>query len=467
MTEILCVFAGLAVGAVVVWFIMTKQQDSFLIKMSDIERRAMTAEATLAERQKQYDELRQKADELQISLSTESQARVKAETEKAEASLRLEDEKKLLAEAEKKLTDTFKALAGTTLDANTKAFLDLANATFAKVVEEAKGDLGKRQEAIKGLVTPLAVSLQKFETQVQGLEKTRAEAFGNLDTQLKALAGANQQLQKETTSLVTALKTPQVRGRWGEVTLKRVVELAGMSEHCDFTEQVSVSTETGRLRPDLIVHLPSDRDIVVDAKVALDAYLDAISAGTDEQRNAALTRHAKQMRSHMDALSAKNYWQQFDKTPEFVVMFIPGESFFAAAVDCDRALIEDGMEKQVILATPTTLISLLKAVAYGWRQEQIAENAKAVSELGRQLYERMAILAGYIDKMGSGLKSATESYNKAVGSIEARVLPSARKFRELGVTTDPEIGIIQPVDLETRRIDAPEARDGDIPEVNE
>jgi DNA recombination protein RmuC len=467
MVYVIAVIVGVAVGSVTVWVITRKQHDALGAKVNDAERRTATAEATLVERQKQYDELQRKADGLQASLGAESQARVKAETEKVEADRRYEDEKKLLAEAEKKLTDTFKALAGTTLDASTKAFLDLAKATFAKVVEEAKGDLGKKEEAIKGLVKPLADSLQNFETHVQGLEKSRAAAYANLDTQLKALAGTNQQLQKETTSLVTALKTPQVRGRWGEVTLKRVVELAGMSEHCDFTEQVSVATEGGRLRPDMIVHLPSKRDIVVDAKVALDAYLDAIAAGTDEQRNAAMNRHAKQMRQHMDALSAKNYWQQFDKTPEFVVMFIPGESFFAAAVDCDRALIEDGMAKQVILATPTTLISLLKAVAYGWRQEQIAENAKAVSELGRVLYERMATLADHIDKIGSGLTTATEAYNKAIGSIESRVLPSARKFRELGVTTAAEIGIIQPVDMETRRIDAPEARDGNTPEATE
>jgi len=465
MIESFLAFVGLAVGAIVVWAITRKRYSELSERAVNADTRAATAEAMSSERQRQLDEVKRERDTLRVSLSTESQARVTAETEKREAYQRLEDEKKLLAEAEKKLTDTFKALASTTLDASTKAFLELANATFAKVVEEAKGDLGKREEAIKGLVKPLAESLQSFETHVQGLEKARAEAYGNLDTQLKSLAGTSQQLQKETTSLVTALRTPQVRGRWGEVTLKRVVELAGMSEHCDFSEQVSVSTETGRLRPDLIVHLPASRDIVVDAKVALDAYIEAVSASTDDQRTAALARHAKQMRSHMDALSAKSYWQQFDKAPEFVVMFVPGESFFAAAVDCDHDLIEDGMAKQVILATPTTLISLLKAVAYGWRQEQITENAKAVSELGRQLYERMATLAEHIDGVGSGLKTATEAYNRAIGSIEARVLPAARRFRDLGVTTGPEISTIEPVDVETRRIDAPETRGENTPEA--
>jgi DNA recombination protein RmuC len=400
-----------------------------------------------------------KVDELQAKLSDETQGRVKAETERTEAYQRLEDEKKLLAEAEKKLTDTFKALATTTLDSSSQAFLVLAKSTFEKLLAEAKGDLGKREEAIKGLVTPLADSLQKFEIHVQGLEKSRQEAYTSLDTQLKSLANTHQQLQKETTSLVTALKTPQVRGRWGEITLKRVVELAGMSEHCDFTEQVTVTTESGRLRPDLIVHLPSNRDIVVDAKVALDAYLDAVSATSDGQRSAALEKHAKQMRAHMDALSNKNYWQQFKKAPEFVVMFIPGESFFAAAVDCDHNLIEDGMSKQVVLATPTTLISLLKAVAYGWRQEQIAKNAQAISDLGKQLYERIKTLAEHIGDIGSGLKTANTAYNKAVGSMESRVLTAARRFRDLGATSDPEIAIIDPIDSEPRQLTADELKD--------
>jgi DNA recombination protein RmuC len=467
MTETLYVIIGLIIGSVIMWFIARRTQSTLQTNLKDSEHRATTAEAVLPERQRQIEELSHKVDALQTDLTRESQARVKADAEKAELDKRLDEERKLLAEAEKKLSDTFSALAKTTLDSNTQAFLALAKSTFTNLMVEAKGDLGKREEAIKGLIAPLADSLHKFETHVQGLEKSRLESYTSLNTQIKSLVGTHQQLQKETTNLVTALKTPQVRGRWGEITLKRVAELSGMSEHCDFTEQVNVSTESGRLRPDLVVHLPADRDIVVDAKVALDAYLEFVSATSDQQRQSTLVRHAKQMRTHMETLAAKNYWQQFKKTPEFVVMFIPGESFFGAAVDVDHALIEDGLKNGVVLSTPTTLIALLRAVAYGWRQERIAENAQAVGELGRQLYERMKTLAEYIDSIGSGLKSATEAYNKAIGSIESRILPSARKFRELGTTTAPEIPQIEPIDLELRKLDVPERHEANTPKVAE
>jgi DNA recombination protein RmuC len=464
----LYILGGLVLGGVVGWLLSANRTRSkYEQVLQEIRDRASSAEGksnalegTVTELRTQSEQLSRKAaddfEKLRADLSTETEARVKAETEAKETVNRLVEEKKLLADAKEKLTDAFKSLAGDTLDNTTSAFLKLAKETFETVLTEAKGDLGQRQEAIQGLVKPLSESLKQFEEHVRALEKNREGAYSGIKQHLEDLASVQQQLQKETGNLVSALRSPQVRGRWGEMTLRRVVELAGMSEHCDFSEQVGVQSDDGRLVPDMIVHLPAERDIVVDAKVSLDAYLKATSAESEDERKEFFATHARQIRAHMKSLGGKAYWNQFESTPEFVVMFIPGESFLAAAAHYDHDLIEDGMQMQVVLATPTTLIALLRAVAFGWRQEQIAKNAQVVSDLGKLLYERMRVLAGHISQVGNGLEKANSAYSKAVSSMESRVFSAARRFKDLGVASGDDIPTLEPIETTPRTLITPQ-----------
>ena len=383
---------------------------------------------------------------LRNDLASSREARTIAETNLASAQKNIDEQKRLLDAAQEKLTTTFQALSGESLKSNNKAFLELAKESLGVVLSEAKGEFSKKEEAIKGIVRPLEDALKKYETQVNELERVRIAAYTGLEGQIKSLISTEEQLKRETGNLVTALRRPEVRGRWGEITLKRVVELAGMSEHCDYAEQVSVDTDEGRLRPDMIINLPSQRQIVVDSKVSLDAYLDAVSSESEERKKELVTKHAQQVRKHMKALSSKNYWEQFPKTPEFVVMFMPGESFLSSAVETDRMLIEDGMESKVIIATPTTLIALLRAIAYGWRQEQVAEHAREIASLGKEIYDRFQPFLEHVNKVGGNLSQAVVSFNKMVMSLERRVMVSVKKFKELGAAGDKELPEIPPIE---------------------
>jgi DNA recombination protein RmuC len=335
------------------------------------------------------------------------------------------------AEAERRMADTFAALSAEALGASNRRFLDLAQETLARFHEAARGDLDRREASIASLVSPVREQLGRLDDQLRRLEETRAGAYEGLKAQVQGLAAAQADLNRHTRSLAQALRAPNVRGRWGEVQLRRVAELAGMLAHCDFVEQAAVDGPDGRRRPDMVVRLPGGKSVVVDAKTPLDGYLAALEADDDGRRAEALARHARQVRAHMKALGAKAYWAGFDDAPEFVVLFLPGESFFAAALEADPALIEAGMEDGVVLATPTTLIALLRAVAYGWRQERLAENARAIGALGAELHRRLGDLAGHLGRTGEQLGRAVESYNAAVGSLERRAMVSARRLAEL------------------------------------
>jgi len=393
---------------------------------------------------------------LRVELAA-AQARLEA------SALQEEDRLNLLEQSETRLRAAFDTLAGETLRSNSELFLRLAREALGRDQAVAQGALKERELAIGQLVEPLRNALERTEAQVQALERDRREAFATLRTQIETLAGGQAQLQRETRNLVTALRRPEVRGRWGELTLRRLVELAGLTEHCDFTEQLQVVGEEGALRPDLVVHLPEARDLVIDAKTPLDAYLAALDAPTEEERLQALRRHAQQVETRVRELAAKGYWTQFERSPEFAVLFLPGDQFLSAALAERPELLESALAQSVIIATPSTLIALLKAVAYGWRQSAVAQNAAQIRDLGQELYRRLSTFNGHLGRMGQRLATAVEAYNAAVGSLERQVLPQARRFTELGVTAEASLATLEPVGQLVRSAGAPSAAETAAP----
>ncbi|OGI48206.1 MAG: recombinase RmuC [Candidatus Muproteobacteria bacterium RBG_16_65_34] len=361
-------------------------------------------------------------------------ARLLAQRRITELQTTLDLERKSAAEARTSIEQVFAALSARALRENNQAFLQLAQESLKQFHVLARGELEQREKAVEHLVQPLREALEKTAEQIRLMEKERQEAYGSLRQHLLTMQETQQLLHGETRNLVQALRRPEVRGQWGELTLKRLAELAGMVEHCDFSEQVQAEGEDGRLRPDMVVRMPGGREIVVDAKTPLDAYLSAIEAPDDETRKRRLEQHAQQMRSHVKELAGKAYWGQFRNAPDFVVLFVPGDQFLAAALDADRGLLEDALRQKVILTTPTSFVALLRAVAFGWRQESLTANAERIRELGESLYQRLATFSEHLARLGRSLGGAVSDYNKAVGSFEAKVLPGAQKFTELGIT---------------------------------
>jgi DNA recombination protein RmuC len=448
--------AGLAAGGAIAALAALLLRSRLSADLAGHRARADLLDGQLRERLAEMDQVRSE-------LSAESRSREAAERRAAVAEEQIracrrqfDDQQRLLEDAEKRLTTTFEAAGARALRTNSEQFVELAKTTFEAVLVEARGDVEKKQQAIDTLVRPIRELLEKHHASLGEIERKREVAYRGIEEQIRAFASLNEGLRRETGNLVAALRRPEQRGRWGEVQLRNCVELAGMTEHCDYSEQVASDDGEGRQRPDMVVRLPGGGTIVVDAKCALDAYLDAL----DPQRDRAecLGRHALQMEKQVRGLAAKEYWKQFERTPRVVVMFVPLESALTAALEINPGLHADAMARDVLIATPVLLVALLRAVAYGWQQEDVAANARAIATVGRELYDRLGGLADKLSALGGRLDSAVGAYNGAIASLEARVLPSARRLRDFHATTEAEITMPEPLQVEVRPIVAAELK---------
>lgn len=477
--SLLMIFFGGGLGALITGFLIRQFYRSSLDRvdgelqrldmlLSDARRDVMDREQRLYELQENYvqekslrstfEEKAIRSESLQSQLETLSKEAHQIKSKNVELISSLEYERKqsqekmaMLEEAQARLTDTFRRLSSEALSANNQSFLHLANTALEKFQESARSDLGQRQKAIGEMLQPVHTALLKVDGKMVELEKERVGSYQVLKQQVSELINTQKELRSETSNLVKALRAPTVRGQWGEMQLKRVVEMAGMVSHCDFLEQVNNATENGRVRPDMIVNLPGGKKIIVDAKAPLSAYLEALEAKDDQVRQQKMADHARQVRTHIKSLSQRAYWDQFTDTPEFVVLFLPGETFFSAALESDPSLIEVGVKEKVILATPTTLIALLRAVAYGWRQESLTESTRIISELGKELYKRVSDMGDHFNRLGKHLSQSVDCYNQTLGTLERRVLVTTRKFKEIN-SVDETIEELLPIDAQPRHI---------------
>jgi DNA recombination protein RmuC len=440
---------GLAVGGIITYLIAERRSRALLQEVGTARSIAEQRVADLTQRLEQTSGEARQAGE-KCSQAEQRCATLAAEIRATEQNLN--DQKKMLDEAQVKLRDAFAGVSAEALAKNNEAFLQLARERFAAQSTEAAGSLDKRKVEIEGLLKPLTEVMSQYQQRLTEIEKSRVESYSQLREQLGALQETERTLNLNTTQLVSALRRPNTRGQWGEMTLRRLVELSGMSNRCDFFEQTSVQGDEGKLRPDMMIRLPGGHEIVVDCKTTLDAFLDAAAASDEENRKSFLQQHSKQVRARARDLCQKSYWSQFASTPEFVVMFLPGESFYSAAVEADANLYEDCLKAHVIVATPTTLLALLKTVAHVWKQNDMSENAEKIRELGTELYDRLATMAAHFQKLGNTVGSLVDHYNTAIGSMESRVMVSARKMGELGTKSEKELPILESVEKRAREI---------------